>query len=138
MENNNLSDPLVKPEGKALENALGKNNKLFNEFSDKIAEKNLVLEWHYYNDSKSWLCKVLNKKKNYAWISVWNTGFKWTFFFSEKVIDGVYTLGISSDTIKAIKATKPVGKSQPVILLMKNKAIMNEGLKILEYKMALK
>jgi len=138
MEEKILIDPAVKPEGEILEAALGKNYKLFVEFEKIITGQNLVPEWHYYNDGKSWLCKILDKKKNLCWLSVWNTGFKLTFYFPEKAINGVYELDLSDETKTAAKETKPVGKSHPVMLLLKNKKIMNDGLKILEYKRKLK
>lgn len=134
MENKIFTDPLEKPNNKNLESALGKNYTLLMEFEKKIAEQNLVLEWNYYNDGKSWLCKVLHKKKNFCWLSVWSTGFKLTFYFPERAMDGFYDLDISDEIKMAAKEMKPVGKSHPVILLIKNKKIMNDGIKILEYK----
>jgi hypothetical protein len=138
MENKILTDPMVEPNFATLENALGKNYKLFAEFNDKINVKGFFTEWNYYNDEKSWLCKVLFKKKNYCWLSVWNTGFKLTFYFTDKTIKGLFELDIGEITKKGITEIKPIGKFRPVILLIKNKNIMNDGLKILEYKMSLK
>ena len=133
-----LTDPAVNPENNILEEALGKKYKLFTEFVNKIGERDFVPEWHYYNDTKSWLCKILRKKKNHCWLSVWNTGFKLTFYFTEKTIDGVCELAIDEKIKQAIPETKHVGKLRPVILLIENKNIMNDGLKILEYKFELK
>ena len=138
MEKQIFTDPMVKPDNAALEDALGKNYKLHKEFTEIIAQKNLVPEWNYYNDGKSWLCKILNKKKNLCWLSVWNTGFKLTIFFTEKTIDGFYALDISNDIKMSAKEAKPTGKLIPVVIPVKNKKIMLDGLKILEYKMTLK
>jgi len=137
MENQLFLDPMVHPDT-ILESALGKNYALFAIFKQKISEQNLVLEWNYYRDTKSWLCKVLNKKKNLCWLSVWNTGFKLTFYFPSKIIDDVFSLDIDGNIKQAVKETKPVGKSQPVILLIKNKKIMNDGFTIMEFKKSLK
>ena len=138
METQLLKDPMVQPENHVLEDALGKNFKIFSEFEKKITELNLVLEWNYYNDGKYWLCKILNKKKNLCWLSVWNTGFKLTFYFPEKVIDSVYELDIDDEIINAAKEMKSVGKSHPVMFLIKNKKMLTDGLKLLEFKMKLK
>ena len=138
MENKILTDPMIKPENAVLENALGKNFKKYMEFVNKINAKNLVLEWNYYNDGKSWLGKILNKKKNLGWLSVWNTGFKLTFFFTEKTIDGIYNLDIDETIKNSAKEIKPTGKLFPIIILAENKKKLNDGLKILEYKMQLK
>ena len=138
MENQIFTDPMVKPNNKILEKTLGKNYKLYEEFETKINEKKLALEWNYYTDGKSWLCKILNKKKNICWLSVWNTGFKLTFYFTEKTIDGIYELDIENEIKVNAQEMKPVGKLRPVIFLIKNKKLMNNGLKMLEYKMQLK
>ena len=138
MESKILTDPMVEPKDSVLESALGKKYGLFTEFVNKINERNCVTEWHYYNDGKSWLCKILNKKKNHCWLSVWDTGFKLTFYFTEKAIGGVSELAINDKIKQAIANAKPTGKLLPVILLIKNKSLMNDGIKILEYKMSLK
>jgi len=141
MESQIFTDLLVKPENDILEIVLGKNYKLYSYFENRINELNLVLEWNYYNitsDGKSWLCKILNKNKNLGWISVWNIGIKLTLYFSEKTINGVYELDIDEEIKNITKNNKKVHKLYPVIILLKNKKMVNNGLKILEYKMQIK
>ena len=82
MEKLLLLDPKVNPDNDVLKTTLKKAYKIYQEFVEKINDKELVLEWDYYNDQKSWLCKVLKKKKNMCWLSIWNTGFKLTFYFT--------------------------------------------------------
>jgi len=138
MEKLILIDPMVEPENSILETALGKNYKLYTEFVDKVNQLNLIPEWNYYNDGKSWLCKILNKKKNMAWLSVWNTGFKLAFYFTGKTINGVYELDINNEIKNTAKEMKPIGKLCPVVFFVKNKRTINDGLKLLEYKIKLK
>ena len=138
METQLFRDPLIKPADKVLETELGKNYALYLEYAKKTKELNLVLEWNYYNDGKQWLCKTLHKKKNLCWLSVWNTGFKLTFYFPERAIDGVYQLDISEEIKKIAEEMKPVGKSHPILIPMKNKKWIGEALKLLKYKMDFK
>ena len=138
METKTLIDPLIKPDSNVLEAALGKNYKLHEEFIAKIKEKNLVPEWHYYNDGKSWLCKILNKKKNLCWLSVWNTGFKLTFYFTEKTIGGALNLDIDNKIKENVAGIKPAGKLIPILILISSKKALAGGMKLLEYKMSLK
>ena len=105
------------------------------DFCGKIADLNLVMEWRYYNDGKAWLCKLLNKKNNMGWLSVWSTGFRLTFYFPDKVIDGVYELDIDNEIKETAKSAKPVGKSHPIIIAMNNSKKIKDAIKILEYKM---
>ena len=138
MENLILTDPMVNPENDVLETALGKNYNRYKEFVDKINVQNLIVEWNYYKDEKSWLGKILNKKKNLCWLSVWNTGFKLTFYFTEKTIKGIHELEIDNEIKNMIDNIKPIGKLFPIIMIIENKKLMNDGIKILEYKMNLK
>jgi hypothetical protein len=138
MEKQVLTDPMVKPESNILEAVLGKKYKLFNDFVERINGKDLILEWNYYNDGKSWLCKILNNKKNICWLSIWNTGFKLTFYFTEKTINGLFELEINDAIKKGATEIKYVGKLIPVILSIKNKGLMEDGIKILDYKRAFK
>ena len=138
METILLKEPNVKPTNAVLEEALGKHFKRFIEFENKVNAHGFTLEWNYYNDGKSWLCKVLFKKKNYCWLSVWNTGFKLGFFFTEKTIKGVYELDIDDKIMEIAEGIKPVGKFLPVVFLVTNKKRITDGLKILVYKKELK
>ena len=132
-----LTDPMQEPNNKILERTLETKYKIFEDFVSKINEMGLILEWNYYKDQKGWLCKVLHKKKNICWLSIWNIGFKLTFYFSEKTIDGVYELNINDKIKKSTNEIKPVGKLRPLIILIANK-ILNDSIKILEYKINVK
>ena len=138
MENQIFTDPLIKPEGKALEKALGKKYILFTEFVNKLSEQDLMIEWNYYNDGKSWLGKILYKKKNLCWVSLWNTGFKTSFFFTDKTINGIHELEIDSKIKDMAINPKQSGKLMAIVLLIGSKKIMTDSLKILEYKKQLK
>jgi len=138
METQILTDPKIKPNTNVLEKALGKNYKRYVEFLNEINSQNLTVEWNYYNDGKSWLGKILHKKKNLCWLSVWNVGFKLTFLFTEKTIKGINDLDIDDEIKNIAQKTKPTGKLFPILLLIKTKQAMYDGLKILEYKMKLK
>jgi hypothetical protein len=132
-----LTDPMTDPKN-ILESVLGKKHKIFENFVSKITEMGLVLEWNYYKDQKCWLCKVLNKKKNICWLSVWNIGFKLTFYFTEKTIDGVYELDIDDEIKKFGHEMKPVGKLRPLLFLVDNNKIIKDSIKLLDYKIKLK
>ena len=42
------------------------------------------LEWRYYNDGKSWLCKVVKKSKTICWLGVYRGRFETTFYFPDR------------------------------------------------------
>ncbi|MDR1890034.1 MAG: DUF3788 domain-containing protein [Zoogloeaceae bacterium] len=139
MEIQILKDPMVYPSDVVLETSLGKNYKIYQEFLGKINEINLKLEWHYYiNFGKIWICKILNKNKNMCFLSIWNTGFKLEIYFTSKTLDGIYELEINKKIKEIAKEMKPMGKLRPVTFLVENSEMINDAIKIFEYKMKLK
>jgi len=120
-----------------LQNVLGKNFKLYNEFITKLNKKSLNCEWRFYKDG-GWLGKVMYKKKNLCWGFIENSGFGLSFLFTEKTINGVYELQINDDIKNIARETKPTGKFHSIQLLIVNKKYLSEAIKLLEYKMTLK
>ena len=108
-----LKDPLIEPKNIILENVLGKKYKLYADFVEKMGRYELIPEWKYYNDTKSWLCRILNKKKNYCWLSVLDTGIKLTFYFKQETIKGIYEMNIS-EKIKNMAKENEIGRKNPL------------------------
>lgn len=78
-----LKDKNVFPTNEVIADVLEASFPAFEEFSASAAAADLTLEWNYYNDGKAWLCKVLSKKKNLAWLVVYQSFFKVTSYFTE-------------------------------------------------------
>lgn len=136
-----LKDPEIFPSDEILRKALGQNvfsayQELFETLSQ--AEFGLSHEWRYYNDGKAWLCKVSDRKKTIFWLSVWETFFKISFYFTEKTRTGISELNISNDEIRRFEQVVPIGKLIPLTLEIQNKVQLGDLLKIVEYKKKLK
>ena len=58
---------------------------LYQQLLESIHEYSFQEDWNYYNDGHNWLSKILFKKKNLGWISIWKTGVKVTVYFGERV-----------------------------------------------------
>jgi hypothetical protein len=135
MENNMLSDPGVYPGENILEKALDKEYKYYKSLMEKTTKENLTAEWNYYKDGKSWLCKMTDKKKTICWLSIWDTGIKISFFFTEKTINGINGLEISNEIKETAYKTKPIGKLLPIIFMLDKNDKIDDAIKIAEYKM---
>lgn len=96
------------------------------------------LEWNYYKDGKSWLCKGSHKKKTIFWLSVWDKFFQISFFFTEKTGVGIADLDIADSLKKDFAQAKNKGKLIPLILRVSDKKQVGDVLKIAEYKKGLK
>ena len=94
-----LKDKNIFPTNEVLADVLEASFPAFEAFSASAEAAGLTLEWNYYNDGKAWLCKVLSKKKNLAWLVVYQNYFRTTSYFTEKHLD-------ISPTWKLRKASK--------------------------------
>lgn len=54
----------IYPSDEVLGNYLLEKYEIYKKFLDETNKLDLVIEWHFYNDGKTWLGKILNKKKN--------------------------------------------------------------------------
>jgi hypothetical protein len=129
-----LTDSAIYPDSSVIKKALRNHYERYEKFIEAVSEKGLSAEWRYYNDSKSWLCRIAGRKKTVCWLSVWDTGFKLTFYFTEKTIEGVNQLNIKTHFEQA----KPVGILFPVILNLDSAEKLNDAFKVLEYKLKVK
>jgi len=65
MEIQLLREQEIFPSKEVLKDALGKVYSVFEELETQLTKNEFALtfDWHYYKDSKAWLCKVAHKKK---------------------------------------------------------------------------
>jgi hypothetical protein len=50
----------------------------------KKSYPDVLEQWNYYNDGKSWLFRMIRKKKTLFWIGVFSDYFRITFYFGDK------------------------------------------------------
>jgi len=135
-----LRDENIYPDEKVLKELSGISYSIYEELVNAIKgnDYNLTVEWNYYKDGKSWLCKVLYKKKTVFWLSLWDDCFKVTFYFTEKTEKNIYDLDIDLKLKEKFMNEKAIGKLKPLIINVNNKSQIEGMLKIVEYKKSLK
>ena len=118
MEVQLLREQEIFPSKEVLQGILGKVYDVWAELESQVTldELALTLEWNYYKDAKSWLCKVCHKKKTVFWLSVFEGCFKTTFTFLERHLAGIDELDISKQTKEDFCRMKPVGKLLPMLI----------------------
>jgi hypothetical protein len=140
METQLLREAEVYPSMAVISQALGKSFGLFEEYIQTVTGEKYHLEpkWNFYKDGKAWLCKVCKKSRTVCWLSIWDTGFKISFFFTSKTISGVAALDISQKIKNELKDLKPIGKLVPLIIRVEKKKQIKDVLTIMDYKISLK
>ncbi len=81
-----LNDPNEFPDDAVLSRQLGPAKKAWDAFITMLGNDfpQSSGEWRYYNDGKSWLFKVTQKKKTICWVAVWGTFFSAASYLSAK------------------------------------------------------
>ena len=140
METRPLREKEVFPTEEVLKESLGKSYVVYDQLIRLIADSNtgLTVEWRYYNDGKSWLCKVCYKKKTVFWLSVWDQFFKIGFYFTEKSIPDIAELKIAESIKDDFIGSKSIGKLIPMTIIMTRKEQIGDVLILIEYKKRLK
>ncbi len=140
METQLLRNPEILPSEEVLQDVLKNSFPVYIELIKAITNNTLGLvpEWHYYNDGKAWLCKVVFKKKTIFWLSVWEQYFKIAFYFTEKHCEGIASLPIDGVIKEQFSKSKPIGKLLPLVINITDGSQLNDTLKIIEFKKSLK
>lgn len=133
-----LKDKNIFPTPEVLAGVLGTSYPAFEEFSASAATAGLTLEWNYYNDGKVWLCKVLSKKKNLAWLIVSEGCFRTTSYFTEKHLDRIADLQITESIKEEFYQQKPSGKLIPMSINITDKDQVKDALTMILFKKGLK
>jgi hypothetical protein len=81
-----LSDKSVIPTDEIIFSYIGQKKALWKILMEYLSEnhKDITGSWNYYNDGKSWLFKVVQKKKTIFWLTLLEDTFKITFYFGDK------------------------------------------------------
>jgi len=131
-----LNDKNIYPDDEVLTQYLGKAKNAWNSFIDllKIDYPLSTPEWRYYNDGKSWLCKVTKKGKTVCWISVWEKFFRITFYFSDKAEDLLNNNLVDGKIKEQWITREKIGKIRPVTIEVKKKADLKAVKELIEIK----
>ena len=133
-----LNDESVFPDEQLLKAILGKSYNAYSELLKLYDDNKMDYEWRYYKDGKAWLCKVQKKKRTIVWMSAWKGYMQATVYFPEKYIDGIYELDISEEMKEKIRETKNIGKSKPCIFEIRNKNVLEDFNKVMQFKIIAK
>jgi hypothetical protein len=77
--------------------------------------------WQFYKDGKSWLLKIVKKKKTVCWISVYKKSFEMTFYFTDRAEKSIIESKISTELKEQFTNAKYYNKIRPLSITFNNK-----------------
>jgi hypothetical protein len=132
--NKQLNDESIYPDEQILKKILGRSYNAYCELLKLYDESGMEYTWRYYRDGKAWLCKVQKNKRTIVWMSAWKGYMKATIYVPEKYFDELYWLPLGKDTIEQIRKTANVGRSKPCIFEIRNKKVLKDLNKVIQFK----
>ena len=138
INNIELRDMNVYPDEIVLSKVLGQSFAAYMDLLELFQKHQMDYEWRYYNDGKTWLCKVQKKKKTIVWMSAWKDYMQATIYFPMTFLEKVLALDIDEGLKEKIINTKNVGKSKPCIFEVRSSEILIDFEKVMGLKLTCK
>jgi len=131
-----LLDEKIEPSDEVLASLLSEVYPVYADFISIIVGDGLGLDpqWRYYKDGHAWLCKIVYKKKTISWLSIWDSFFKVTIYFSKKNIQEIDKLPINKELIKDFHETVSTKKYPYFSLDISRIEQLKDLLTIMDYK----
>ena len=98
----------------------------------------ISVEWRYYNDGKSWLCKVTQKAKTICWASAWENFFKVSFYFTAKAEDAIRSSAIAGGIKNAFLHPAGSAKLRPITIEVRKISGVKAIKELIEVKLKIK
>lgn len=109
---------------------------IFEYFHNKYPE--IVEEWRYYKDGKSWLLKIQRKSKTICWVSVLKNKFKMTFYFTDRAESAIVESSISDQLKQQFIEGKYYNKIRGLTITFTSKKDVEFAKTLLEVKFSIK
>lgn len=108
--------------------------KLYSQLIDGLYQNDLQEEWNYYRDGKSWLGKIMFKKKNLGWISYLETGLQVGVYFGERLWPQVLALDLDERIKSKLPEIEKSGKLYGIIIPILDTAYVKTALQLVLFK----
>lgn len=107
---------------------------LYRRLLDGLHKNDLQQEWNYYKDGKSWLGKILFKKKNLGWISYLETGLQVGVYFGERLWSQVLALDLDERIKNRLPQIEKSGKLYGISIPISDEAYVETALQLVLFK----
>jgi hypothetical protein len=135
-----LSDKTQFPTEGIIASHLGKTKAVWDSFFEYLRENHpdIIPEWRYYNDGKSWLMKNMLKKKTVFWLNIIKGAFRITFYFTDMAAKAFADSTIPAEMKKQFKDGKYYGKIRGLTVVFKIKKDVETAKALLAIKLSVK
>ncbi len=140
MERPALNDPDVFPDDRVLSRQLGGARTAWSAFLALLKGEypQLSHEWRYYNDGKSWLCKVTRQTTTVCWVSVWDKFFTVAFYLNARAEDLVRDSSLAGARKQHFLHPVEKNKLRAIRVEVRKKSDLNDIGELIDIKLKVK
>ncbi len=133
-----FTDKTKEPEDKELKNALGATYEFWKSIRTfvKKADPDCTEEWKFSSEKFGWSYRISDKKRVIVYLLPRDKFFKAAFVFGQKAAEVIFKSDVSPEIIKELKAAKVYAEGRGIRIEVKDKAIVNDILKLVDIKIA--
>lgn len=131
-----LKDKSVRPTDELIFAIIGEKSKLWESMLAElhIRYSDIIEQWNYYHDGKSWLFRVIKKKKTLCWVGVLSDSFRVTCYIGDKAAEMIED-GNLTETVKGIyRHAKSSRFGRTVSITMENSSDVDQVLELIRIK----
>jgi hypothetical protein len=135
-----LTDKDQFPTEEIIYSHIGKAKTLWLSVLDYIhsSHPDIVEQWRYYNDGRSWLLNASRKKKTVFWLSVSKGTFRTTCYFSGKASQAVEESSLSADLKQQYRENLHGAKIHRITITYRKKSDIENFKKLIAIKLSMK
>ena len=122
MEPKVLSEESVEPNEELIFSIIGEKELLWKQMMSYLYDNHTDISgiWKYYKDGKSWLLRIMKKKKTICWIRILDDTFRVAFWFAEKLEPIILDSDLPDKLKLEYKNAKSFNKSRCIYIDMKD------------------
>lgn len=126
------------PTSEVLSAVLKNSFPAYEQLEKELAEAGTGIEWKYYNDGKTWMGKLMAKKKNLGWLHVYSGFFTVTCFCMEKHLETIAASALPQQIKDQVLEEAFESKLKPMRLEVRAVEQLTDAHKLLDFKKRLK
>jgi len=135
-----LNDPDVFPSDSVLSRPLGRSKPAWDAFMTLLKKDypQMSVDWRYYTDGRTWLCKVTRKADTVFWMSAWDKFFKISFYFTAEAEAAISASTMDPGLKYSFLHPKGRCSLRPVTIEVRNKSDLQPIGELIGIKLKLK
>ena len=130
-----LTDKFTQPREELIYKHIGDKELLWKQIMSYLHDHDDITEtWRYYKDGKSWLLRIMKKKKTICWIRILEDTFRVAFYFAVRLEPDIMKSDLSYKLKSDFENGKTFNKTREIYIDLQHADEVEEVKKLIDLK----